>query len=141
MLARMTTHTPHERLRQQARELGIDQSFISQLVDRFYERVRAHPQLGPIFENVVHDDWEPHLDTMKRFWSSMALGAGTYSGRPMPKHVALRDQLEPALFNEWLHLFNETLNELTDNVQTVEFFMMRAHRVADNMRSVIFGQA
>ncbi len=135
----MTAYTPHERLRQQAIELGIDATFISELVDRFYARVRAHPQLGPIFEGVVRDDWAPHLDTMKRFWSSMALGSGTYSGRPMPKHIALRDQLEPAHFNEWLHLFNETLNELTDNDRTVEFFMMRAHRVADNMLANIFG--
>jgi len=36
-----------------AREMGIDDAIISTLVDQFYDRVHAHPSLGPIFARRV----------------------------------------------------------------------------------------
>lgn len=83
---------------------------ISTLVNRFYGRVRADPALGPIF-NAHIDDWPVHLDIMVKFWSSILLGTGEYSGTPMPKHVALPD-LDATLFKRWLALFHETTAEL-----------------------------
>lgn len=83
---------------------------IRQLVDQFYGRVRADPMLGPVFDAHI-DDWPLHLDIMVRFWSSILLGSGTYSGTPMPKHVALPG-LEASMFHHWLALFRETTSEL-----------------------------
>lgn len=83
---------------------------IGTLVNRFYGRVRADPALGPIF-NAHIDDWPEHLDIMVKFWSSILLGSGEYSGTPMPKHVALPD-LDATLFKRWLALFHETTAEL-----------------------------
>lgn len=83
---------------------------IGTLVNRFYGRVRADPALGPIF-NAHIDDWPVHLDIMVKFWSSILLGSGEYSGTPMPKHVALPD-LDATLFKRWLVLFHETTAEL-----------------------------
>lgn len=83
---------------------------IRTLVNRFYGRVRADPALGRIF-NAHIDDWPVHLDIMVKFWSSILLGSGEYSGTPMPKHVALPD-LDATLFKRWLALFHETTAEL-----------------------------
>ena len=52
-----------------AARLGIDEAFISRLVETFYARVRADRNLGPIFERVV-DDWPAHLAKLKDFWAS-----------------------------------------------------------------------
>lgn len=83
---------------------------IRTLVNRFYGRVHADPALGRIF-NAHIDDWPEHLDIMVKFWSSILLGSGEYSGTPMPKHVALPD-LDATLFKRWLALFHETTAEL-----------------------------
>jgi len=43
----------HQKIREDAVRIGIDEAFISTLVDTFYARVREHPQLGPVFEAAV----------------------------------------------------------------------------------------
>src|SRR3546814_11030824 len=83
---------------------------IKTLVYGFYDRVRADAMLGPIFNRHIHD-WDTHLGIMVRFWSSLLLGTGTYSGTPMPKHIALPG-IEAAMFTQWLALFRQTTHEL-----------------------------
>jgi hemoglobin len=93
-----------------AREDLCTEQEITTLVHEFYARVRADNILGPIFDAHI-SDWPHHLAIMVRFWSSVLLGSGTYSGTPMPKHVALPG-LEPHMFNRWLDLFHETTETL-----------------------------
>jgi hemoglobin len=78
------------------------------LVDSFYDRVGGDELLAPVFNDFAHVDWETHLPTMYRFWESMLLGAGTYSGAPFPKHAVLPVQREH--FARWLALFVETVD-------------------------------
>jgi len=111
---------------------GIDEAFISRLVDEFYARVRRHPRLGPVFEDAV-DDWPDHLARLKLFWQSVVLGTGVYSGRPMQAHMRV-PAIEPAHFGEWLYLFEQTLRELTPDDNKVDFFMIRAHRIGENLK-------
>ena len=49
---------------------GIDDAALRCLVALFYDRVRADPALGPIFEDAIHD-WPAHLETLTAFWSSV----------------------------------------------------------------------
>ena len=51
-----------------------------------YDRTRP---LGPVFERVVGDAWEPHLEKMRAFWSSLVLASGRYKGNPMMAHLML----------------------------------------------------
>jgi hemoglobin len=108
----------------------IDAEGIGVLVDRFYEGVRADPELGPVFARAI-SDWGPHLATMRRFWSSVMLGTGTYSGTPMQKHAAL-DGLTSDLFARWLALFDRTAGELFADEQA-KAFSERAHRIARSL--------
>ncbi|PKP80164.1 MAG: globin [Alphaproteobacteria bacterium HGW-Alphaproteobacteria-18] len=126
-----------EELRAQAAEMGIDEAFISTLVDTFYTNVRAHPVLGPVFETAI-SDWTPHLETMKNFWSSVALGTGRYSGRPVPAHFKHR-HIQQVHFNLWLALFEQTLRETTSSPAAIPFFMDRAGRIAQSLQYALFG--
>src|SRR5699024_4447164 len=82
------------------------------LVHRFYDRIRDDEQLGPVFEAHIHN-WDEHLDTMVRFWSSLLRRTASFSGRPMPKHAVLPDLTAP-MFHHWLALFDQTTQELNN---------------------------
>ena len=76
-------------MRLAAGRLGVDEAYISTLVETFYDRVRSDPELGPIFARAIPGDWGPHLAKMKDFWASVALGDTRYDGRPVPAHQKL----------------------------------------------------
>ena len=99
-----------QEIQARAAKMGIDDAYIATLVETFYQRIRAHPLIGPIFEQAIGDNWDPHLDRMKDFWSSVALNAGRYSGKPVPAHQKL-DGVEPWHFSIWLALFRQTLED------------------------------
>lgn len=126
-----------QELRDQAAALGIDEAYISTLVDTFYTRVRAHPLLGPVFD-VAISDWSPHLETMKDFWSSVALGTGRYSGRPVPAHAKHR-HIQQYHFNLWLALFEQTLRDTAATPEAAAFFLERANRIAQSLQFALFG--
>ncbi|MBY9067977.1 group III truncated hemoglobin [Hyphomonas sp. WL0036] len=126
-----------QELRDQAAALGVTEDYISTLVDTFYTRVRAHPVLGPVFD-VAISDWGPHLDTMKDFWSSVALGTGRYSGRPVPAHAKHR-HIQQFHFNLWLALFEQTLRDTATTPEAATFFMERANRIAQSLQYALFG--
>lgn len=121
-----------------AARLGIDDAYISVLVDTFYARVRRDPEIGPIFEAEIADDWEPHLAKMKDFWASVAMNAGRYSGRPVPAHVKLT-ALEPRHFAIWLGHFEEVLKDTAPHPEAVPYFMERARRIAQSLEFAISG--
>jgi hemoglobin len=91
-------------IRENAAALGIDDAYISTLVETFYDRVRAHPVLGPVFNDAIRDNWPEHLGRMKDFWASVALNAGRYSGKPVPAHKK-HASIQPQHFILWLGLF------------------------------------
>src|ERR1700727_2868965 len=84
---------------------GIDEAMIERLVRGFYARVRDDDVLGPIFAAKI-SDWEPHLQKMCAFWSSVALMSGRYHGQPMAKHLPL--PIDAQHFDRWLALFEAT---------------------------------
>ncbi len=88
---------------------GLDEVLLDRLVRRFYAKVRSDERLGPVFEAAIAD-WEPHLERLVAFWSSVALMTGRYRGRPMEKHLPL--PIGPAEFARWLELFRETAQEV-----------------------------
>ena len=82
------------------------------LVDRFYEKVRRDPLIGPIFDDVAKVDWPSHLATLYSFWETLLnVGErkGSYGGAPFPMHARL--PIEKAHFDRWLQLFLETVDE------------------------------
>ena len=126
-----------EQVQRDALQLGIDEAFIVTLVDEFYRRIRAHTVLGPIFTDAITGDWDPHLQKMKAFWSSVARNTGRYSGKPVPAHQKLA-RVEPDHFAIWLDLFRQTLIDTAPTPQAVDYFMDRAHRIARSLQMAMF---
>lgn len=102
---------------------------IATLVDRFYERVRVHPELGPVFNPAVHD-WAEHKDTLVAFWCSVELGTREYRGQPMAKHRPHPIRREH--FDQWLALWEATADEVLSPEGAAR---MHAHarRIADSL--------
>ena len=134
-------HIVGERKREvveKAAAMGVDEAYISVLVDTFYTRVRADRLIGPIFEETIRDDWEPHLKKMKDFWASVALNAGRYSGEPIPAHKKLLE-VQPWHFDVWLELFEETLKDTAPTPDAVAYFMDHAGQIAKGLQIAMFG--
>jgi hemoglobin len=51
----------------------ISKAGIQRLVDAFYAKVRADPELGQIVNRAVSGGWGRHPATMRDFWSSVML--------------------------------------------------------------------
>ena len=111
------------------KETGIDEAMIETLIRGFYARVRQDALLAPIFESHV-SNWEPHLDNMFAFWSSLTLHTGRYHGQPMAKHMPLG--VDARHFDRWLALFEETAREVCPPA-AAERFIERARRVAESL--------
>jgi hemoglobin len=121
----------------QSRFPTITEDSIVALIDAFYARVRRHPALGPVFEaSIAAEEWPEHLATMQRFWSSVMLTSGRYSGNPVAVHRAVAG-IERTLFAEWLALFTETAFELFDAGPASEF-AAKAQRIATSLQLALF---
>ncbi len=134
----VTAHARRAEIQRRANTIGIDEVYISLLVDEFYRRIRADETLGPIFEEAIGDRWEYHLPRMKSFWASVALNAGTYSGQPVPAHKKL-NQVQQSHFQTWLALFRQTLQDTAPTPEAVDYFMERANRIAESLQLAMFG--
>jgi hemoglobin len=108
---------------------GITEAMIERLVHAFYARVREDAVLAPIFEARICD-WEPHLQQMCAFWSSVALMTGRYHGTPMIKHMPLPVDAEH--FDRWLALFEATAREICPP-EAEAHFVERARRIATSL--------
>ncbi|PCI04402.1 MAG: globin [Hyphomicrobiales bacterium] len=133
-----TTSERRAEIQENAARMGIDDDYISRLVDTFYERVRDDETLGPIFlDNVTN--WDVHMPKMKDFWSSVALHSSRYSGQPVPAHVKLAQKVEPRHFELWLALFEKTLEDTAPTKEAIPYFMERAERIARSLQMAMFG--
>ena len=118
-------------------EIGrLSEDTIRHLVDSSYAKVRADPELGPIFERAIAGDWGPHFATMHDFWSSVMLTSGRYKGNPVAVHLRV-EGIEPQLFARWLALFDETCRELFDD-DVADVFRVKAARVAESLKLALF---
>lgn len=107
---------------------GVDEAMIERLVHAFYADVRKDALLGPVFDARI-SDWEPHLERMCAFWSSVMLRSGRYHGRPMPMHARL--PISAAHFDRWLGLFEATARRVCG--PAAGLFVARARMIAQSL--------
>ncbi|MGV2101580.1 group III truncated hemoglobin [Rhizobium sp. 21-4511-3d] len=126
-----------ERAEADMKAIGIDEAFVSKLVDTFYGRVLEHPELGPVFDARLSGRWPEHMERMKSFWSSVAFRSGAYGGKPVQAHVGVAN-LTPELFPKWLALFSATLDDIAPNPEAKAWFMATAERIARSLTLSLF---
>lgn len=83
---------------------------IKTLVNAFYAKVRKDDLLKDIFNEVIQDNWDSHLEKMYRFWQTVLLDEHTYHGSPFYPHAKL--PITDVHFTRWTKLFQETIDEL-----------------------------
>ncbi len=109
----------------------VTEDNIAELVDSFYSRIRDDPSLGPIFADAIGANWGPHLDKMRRFWSSVVLATRTYKGNPMITHLQL-PRLTANHFGSWLRLWGETVTGIYSE-DLARFLIERAQMIGERL--------
>lgn len=120
-----------------AAENIVSEESIATLVDRFYGRVRQDEILGPVFAEKIGaekigNEWEPHLATMRAFWSSLMLASGRYKGNPMMKHLLLMPRIGSEHFERWLSLWKQTTAGMFPPA-TAAIFVSKAESMAERL--------
>lgn len=125
----MSYHPPHPKA--PGLSVGIDETMVAELVNRFYAEVRQDELLGPVFNSRI-EDWDEHLAKLCAFWSSVVLMTGRYKGQPMPAHIAIAE-ISDQHFMRWLELFAETANVVCPP-EAASLFVDRSQRIAQSLR-------
>lgn len=91
----------------------LGRSDIIVLVNGFYKKVEADQSLSHIFNGIAKVDWDSHLPRLYDFWDTVIFRSGTFRGDPIGVHTKLLagTRLDWPLFERWLELFRETLDE------------------------------
>ena len=126
-----------ERAAVEMKALGIDEAFIGELVETFYSRVLAHPELGPVFDARLSGRWPEHMAKMKSFWTAVAFRNGAYGGKPVQAHHGVAG-ITPELFPKWLELFAATLDDIAPGEEAKAWFMTTADRIARSLTLSLF---
>ena len=88
------------------------------LVDTFYRKIREDELLGSIFNDILKDRWEPHLEKMYRFWQTVLLQDHTYVGSPFVPHANL--PIDKLHFDTWLKIWYNTIDSLFEGTKAEE---------------------
>lgn len=124
-------HAARAAKRAHAVALGVDERFVSVMVERFYANIREDELLAPIFAERI-SDWPRHLERMKTFWRSILFNSGEFSGNPMVKHMAIPG-LEEFHFARWLEIFYATLDAMGSRPDGATLVAERARAIADSL--------
>ncbi len=106
-------------------------SDIELLVNTFYAKVMEDELLAPFFKNI---NFDKHLPKMNAFWAFVLLDQAGYSTDVTQKHINM--PLNQGLFNQWVKLFSETLDELFIG-EKVELAKQRAFLIGWTIQSKI----
>lgn len=113
-------------------KFDITRDEIARVVAAFYERIRAHPGLGPVFAEHVHD-WRQHEAKIVDFWANAILHERSYDGNPMQVHVKAGN-VRPGMFSTWLDLFDSVLRAELRPDQAAAW-SATAHRIGRSLRA------
>lgn len=108
---------------------------IQLMVNSFYEKVKADPVIGYIFNDIVKVNWERHLPVMYDFWENSLFFTGNYSGNPLDSHKRLHKlvPLNAKHFDQWNKLFCLTVDELFEGAKA-SLAKQRAYSISTVMK-------
>ena len=112
----------------------ISRKEVDFLVRSFYDQVRVHELLGPIFNEVVQD-WEVHLVHLSDFWEMILLQTGPGAGKfnPTKVHREVDEKVDYSIdqvhFGNWLELWFATLDQYFEG-EVADYAKEHARRMA-----------
>lgn len=118
-------------------KFDVTRDEIARVVAAFYEMVRQHPGLGPVF--AVHiEDWPKHEAKIVNFWANAILYERSYDGNPLKVHREAGN-VRPGMFDAWLGLFDLTLRSELRADQAAAWSAL-AHRIGRSLRAGVVEQ-
>jgi hemoglobin len=118
-------------------QFELSEEQIGGLLNLFYTRVRADPQLGPVFSRAIAgEEWPAHIATIQDFWSTVMLKSGRYKGNPFQAHKEV-EGMSPELFGRWLALFDEACRDVLPP-ELAGAMHGRAEQIADSLKAGLF---
>jgi truncated hemoglobin YjbI len=117
---------------------ALNRAAIRTFVEAFYRAVDRDPLLGPVFERRIHGNWDPHLDTMVKFWSAVLLREPGYQGQPPVVHRAV-GEIRAEHFERWLELFRATVESLFDPALAAHL-VARSEGIAQMLSAAVLGK-
>ncbi len=108
---------------------------IDAVVITFYDRIRNHEVLGPVFfESLppLGPVWQEHEEKIAAFWRNAILFERSFDGNPQRTHQ-MREGVMPEHFALWLALFDEVLQEKLTPEQAASWSAL-AHRIGAGLR-------
>jgi hemoglobin len=115
-------------------QIELSEEQIGALLDLFYTKVRADPELGPVFARIIAEEgWPAHMATIQDFWSAVMLKSGRYKGNPFQVHKEV-EGISPELFTRWLALFDESCREMVPP-ELAAAMHGRAVQIADSLKA------
>ncbi len=115
-------------------------SEVKRLVVSFYQKVRKHAILGPIFNQII-SDWEAHFELLTDFWETQLFLKRKYHGNPVAVHQAVDNKIHNSVTSEhfglWLNLWFETIDELFEG-ETAWIAKNRAQKMSTMLFLKIF---
>ena len=102
------------------RFLPLTRESIAVLVRDFYADVRADAELGPVFNAVIGDSWDAHLERMSEFWCTVVLRTRSFRGNVFEKHMALGG-ITPTHFARWMALWRAHTERLFEREAAQDF--------------------
>ena len=87
---------------------------VQKIVNNFYQKLLSNKEFEHLFIKVAEIDVLTHIDIIIDFWESVLFQVGKYKRDLIDKHLALNHlhRLNEKHFEEWLQLFNESVDEL-----------------------------
>jgi hemoglobin len=104
------------------------------LVRRFYQQVREHEVLGPVFNQIV-ENWDHHLVHLSDFWEMILLQTGPGAGKFNPTKVhrevdtAVNHSIDQVHFGNWLELWFATIDRYFEG-EVADYAKEHARRMA-----------
>lgn len=97
-----------------------DRRDIKKLVITFYERLLRKDDFATIFVDTMQVDVLNHIDHMILFWENVLFNSQPYQEDLYHKHLNIHFEfpLESRHFRAWLDLFNETVDEFYEGVNS-----------------------
>ncbi len=105
---------------------------VKQLVVKFYEKVKQHPDLAPIFPADLTETTRKQEQFLTQFLGGPPLFSNEH-GHPMLRARHLPFKITPTRAEAWISCMRETLSEININEDLREFILHRLTQTAYHM--------
>jgi hemoglobin len=108
---------------------------IETLMHAFYAKALTDETIGFFFTEVAPLNMEVHMPLIVDFWETIVFGKAAYKGNVLEvhQHIHQLSPFKPEHFERWVHLFQQTVNELFEG-DHAELVKQRAESIATIMK-------